>query len=107
MAYDFPNAPTVGQLYQGYIYDGEKWIATTTPSPPNQSGVISIQVFTASGQYTPSAEHDDVRDRMRRRWRWWRWRDRACRLLHWRRRRRRRRYARTTATAARSVLRKP
>ncbi len=55
MAFDFPNAPTVGQLYQGYVYDGEKWLSTTTPSPPNESGVIAIKVYTASGQYTPSA----------------------------------------------------
>ncbi|WP_445215455.1 hypothetical protein ACKWRH_23535 [Bradyrhizobium sp. Pa8] len=28
MAFDFPNAPTVGQTYQGYTWDGEKWIAS-------------------------------------------------------------------------------
>jgi hypothetical protein len=32
MAFDFPNAPTVGQVYQGYTWDGEKWLQTlTTP----------------------------------------------------------------------------
>jgi len=25
MAFDFPNAPTVGKVYQGYTWDGEKW----------------------------------------------------------------------------------
>jgi len=25
MAYDFPDAPTVGQAYQGFVWDGEKW----------------------------------------------------------------------------------
>ena len=53
MAYDFPNAPTLGQTYSGYTYDGEKWVSTA--AAPNQSGVIGIQVFTSSGTYTPSA----------------------------------------------------
>jgi hypothetical protein len=26
MAFDFPTAPTVGQVYQGFSWDGEKWI---------------------------------------------------------------------------------
>jgi hypothetical protein len=30
MGYDFPNAPTVGQAYSGYAWDGEKW--TNGPS---------------------------------------------------------------------------
>jgi hypothetical protein len=30
MAYDFPNAPTVGQTYQGYIWDGLVWKPATT-----------------------------------------------------------------------------
>jgi hypothetical protein len=25
MAFDFPNSPTVGQVYQGYVWDGQKW----------------------------------------------------------------------------------
>jgi hypothetical protein len=25
MAYDFPNSPTVGQVYQGYVWDGQAW----------------------------------------------------------------------------------
>ncbi|MEY9239187.1 hypothetical protein ABIF68_006806 [Bradyrhizobium japonicum] len=28
MAFDFPNAPTIGQVYQGYTWDGEKWTAS-------------------------------------------------------------------------------
>ena len=27
MAYDFPNSPTVGQAYSGYVWDGEKWVS--------------------------------------------------------------------------------
>ena len=29
MAYDFPNAPTVGQISNGYTWDGEKWTSGT------------------------------------------------------------------------------
>jgi hypothetical protein len=25
MAFDFPSSPTVGQVYSGYVWDGEKW----------------------------------------------------------------------------------
>jgi hypothetical protein len=53
MAFDFPNSPTVGQVFQGYTYDGEKWLMTL--ATPNTSGVIGIQVFTTNGTYFPSA----------------------------------------------------
>ena len=81
MAFDFPNAPTMGQTYQGYTWDGEKWVgATIAPSNinPLMNGVaapgtsvkytredhvhpsdisrvakINIRVFTASGPYVP------------------------------------------------------
>ena len=52
MAFDFPNTPTLGQVYNGYTWDGEKWGVTF--NAPNQGGVIAIKVFTASGTYTPS-----------------------------------------------------
>jgi hypothetical protein len=32
LAYNFPNSPTVGQIYQGYTWDGEKWTASQTVS---------------------------------------------------------------------------
>ena len=32
MAYDFPNSPALGQVFQGYTYDGEKWISTSSAS---------------------------------------------------------------------------
>lgn len=28
MAFDFPSSPTVGQVYQGYTWDAEKWAST-------------------------------------------------------------------------------
>lgn len=33
MAYDFPNSPTVGQVYQGYTWDGTKWVMTGSAAP--------------------------------------------------------------------------
>jgi hypothetical protein len=29
MAFDFPNAPTIGQVYNNYTWDGEKWAITS------------------------------------------------------------------------------
>jgi hypothetical protein len=34
MAFDFPNAPTLGQVYQGYTWDGEKWAYTAGGTGP-------------------------------------------------------------------------
>jgi hypothetical protein len=63
MAFDFPNAPTTGQVYGGYSWDGEKWIGATSsgaiyvndPPPPNApvnslwwnsaTGVLSIKYY--------------------------------------------------------------
>jgi hypothetical protein len=33
-AYDFPASPTVGQAYQGYVWDGTKWIASAAGASP-------------------------------------------------------------------------
>lgn len=33
MAYDFPNTPTLGQTYQGYVWDGEKWLSAGGTPP--------------------------------------------------------------------------
>lgn len=41
MAFDFPSSPTVGQTYQGYRWDGEKWdggSVFTGPTGPTGSG---------------------------------------------------------------------
>jgi hypothetical protein len=53
MSFDFPNAPTTGQVYNGYTWDGEKWLLSY--NAPNTSGVVAIQVFTTNGSYVPSA----------------------------------------------------
>jgi hypothetical protein len=52
MAFDFPSSPTNGQIYQGYTWDGEKWVSTF--STPNVGGVIRILVFGANATYVPS-----------------------------------------------------
>lgn len=56
MAFDFPNAPTIGQVYGGYSWDGEKWIGATSsgaiyvndPPPPN-APVNSLWWNSANG----------------------------------------------------------
>jgi hypothetical protein len=47
MAYDFPNSPSVGQSYQGYTWDGEKWIATL-----GGGGKAARYIYTATGGQT-------------------------------------------------------
>lgn len=32
MAYDYPNSPTVGQVFQGLVWDGEKWASALNPT---------------------------------------------------------------------------
>ncbi|WP_271612888.1 glycine-rich domain-containing protein [Bradyrhizobium sp. CCBAU 21362] len=51
MAFDFPTSPTIGQVYQSYTWDGEKWVLTFAA---NAAGLIAIKVFTTSGPYVPS-----------------------------------------------------
>jgi len=46
MAFDFPNAPTVGQVYQGWVWDGEKWKNQTT------SAVGAVRYDVAQGLTT-------------------------------------------------------
>jgi hypothetical protein len=33
MGFDYPSSPSVGQLYSGYVWDGEKWLAGSTSTP--------------------------------------------------------------------------
>lgn len=41
MAFDFPNAPTVGQIFGSYKWDGEKW-GPTTASAGGGAGTVSV-----------------------------------------------------------------
>ena len=33
MAYDFPSTPSIGQVANGYVWDGEKWLSSGSPGP--------------------------------------------------------------------------
>lgn len=43
---DFPNAPTLNQLFQNYQWDGQKWSAYSTPNPPQ---VPALSISTQRG----------------------------------------------------------
>lgn len=49
MAFDFPSSPTIGQVANGYTWDGEKWIMAGA----GVLSVVQVKKFTASGTYTP------------------------------------------------------
>ena len=50
--FDFPDAPTPGQNYQGYIWDGEKW--TTPVAAATTSGYVLKGGDVMSGNLTIS-----------------------------------------------------
>lgn len=60
MAFDFPAAPTAGQTYQGYTWDGEKWVGTTAgPAslPPLMDGIAAVGIsvkYTREDHVHPS-----------------------------------------------------
>jgi hypothetical protein len=53
-AFNFPSSPTIGQISNGYAWDGEKWVLSGAAAT-QIFGAIRIQKFTASGTYTPHA----------------------------------------------------
>lgn len=62
MALSFPPTPVIGQAYQQWIWDGQKWVCSCVGvGPPVEigNGVIGMPsktiMFTNSGVYTPSA----------------------------------------------------
>ena len=63
MAFDFPNAPTVGQTFQGYIWDGEKWTSNATLSPPptDTQGRIAIRSLASGTFYLSTYGYIDRR----------------------------------------------
>ena len=64
MAYNFPDTPTVGQNYQGYIWDGEKWDGTLVAGATGPTGPTGLQGL--SGQqagrifYFASSDASDI-----------------------------------------------
>lgn len=51
MAYDFPSSPIVGQTYQQYTWDGEKWtwIVSVTGGTGGSGGVAGGVDFSVAG----------------------------------------------------------
>jgi hypothetical protein len=48
MAFDFPNSPTVGQVFGNYAWDGEKWTASTANvAPVIRSYLAGLTLSTA------------------------------------------------------------
>ena len=41
MAFDFPSTPSVGQSYQGYTWDGEKWVVAASGGKLNRFAYIA------------------------------------------------------------------
>jgi len=55
MAYQFPNSPTIGDMANGYAYDGEKWISTSGTAPENlDTRYVNVTGDAMSGNLTPS-----------------------------------------------------
>lgn len=50
MSISFPASPTVGQIYQNWVWSGSSWDAVN----PGLTLQLRKQIFTASGAYTPS-----------------------------------------------------
>jgi hypothetical protein len=48
-AFSFPPNPAFGQFYQNWVWNGSRWVCTSTPGTR-----IITTVFTASGPYMPS-----------------------------------------------------
>ena len=57
MALNFPSSPTVGQVYSGYTWDGEKWTAPTNiglAEPPNDDLVYGRRQSSGVGAWQRS-----------------------------------------------------
>jgi hypothetical protein len=52
MSLSFPTSPSVGQVYQNWIWNGSAW---TTISGSGAPALLGVQVFTSSGTYVPKA----------------------------------------------------
>jgi hypothetical protein len=52
MAYDFPASPTIGQTYQGYTWDGEKWVGGPGAALVLRSYLAGLTLSTAGSSAT-------------------------------------------------------
>ena len=67
MAFDFPSTPTVGQIYNNYTWDGEKWLLRTAPTNPKKNYILNGAMMvsqengatagTSSGYYPVDGFH--------------------------------------------------
>lgn len=51
--YDFPSSPTVGQKYQGYSWDGEKWTSPTLVAQVQPLGGLLTYVSGTQLKFAP------------------------------------------------------
>lgn len=42
MAYNFPNSPTVDEVFASWTWDGEKWKESATAPPPGGDGALDF-----------------------------------------------------------------
>lgn len=42
MAFDFPLNPTIGQTYEGYVWNGSNWVIAPAPDPLDFSGRAAV-----------------------------------------------------------------
>jgi len=55
MAYQFPNSPTIGDMANGYAWDGEKWISTSGAAPENlDARYVNVTGDSMSGSLLPT-----------------------------------------------------
>jgi hypothetical protein len=55
MAYDFPLAPSIGDMSNGYAWDGEKWIATSNAVAENfDARYVNVTGDSMSGSLLPT-----------------------------------------------------
>ena len=58
MALDFPSTPTIGQIYGGYFWDGEKWVKV--PDEVDGSSVYAgdyMTIASVQGSLVPSTQY--------------------------------------------------
>ena len=60
MAFNFPDTPTVGQVFGAYTWDGEKWTATGGGGPAPSTANPIMDGTAAPGVATPYSREDHV-----------------------------------------------
>jgi hypothetical protein len=55
MALNFPDAPTSGQVYSGFKWDGVKWVSAPTAGDPQKLNAVGGQTITGGFNFQPYA----------------------------------------------------